>query len=206
MDGNRSAASGKPNRWITSRTGKRISEVYDLAPLGSQIVSFPESQSTDLEKMGAGFRAKRGRVLMRESVNVSAAGGPSPNSDWSPSGLSPDLSKSMAGESLEGARNAILAVYGVLPCLVNPNTAGPAIREAPRHLCQFILQPICGLIAAEASEKLDSEITVDVLQPLSAFDLGQRSRSMSAIVESLARAKEAGINMADVTPLVNWDT
>ncbi len=183
-----------------------LGEVYDLAPLGSQIVSFPESQSTDLEKMGAGFRAKRGRVLMRESVSVVAAGGPAPSSDWSPSGLSPDLSKSMAGDSLDAAKNSIMAVYGVLPCLFDKTATGPSIREAQRHLCQFILQPIAQLIAREASEKLDSDVAISVVQPLQAFDLGARSRSLGAIVEALALAKEKGVDVDTALKLVALDT
>jgi hypothetical protein len=59
-----------------------LAEVYDNAPLGSLIVPFPESSETDLEVLGRGFRRRRGRVLLRESVSVTAAGGPAPNTDW----------------------------------------------------------------------------------------------------------------------------
>jgi phage portal protein BeeE len=183
-----------------------LSEVYQDAPLGTQIVTFPESQETDMQKLGNGFRGKRGRVLLKESVNVTSAGGPTPNSDWTPSDLTPDLSRSLVGESLEAARNSILSVYGVLPGLFNAATTGPLVREAQRHLAQWYLQPIAQLIAHEASAKLDAEISVDTLQPLCAFDLGQRSRSLVAVVEALARAKEAGVDMDKVLHLTNWDT
>jgi hypothetical protein len=79
-------------------------------------------------------------------------------------------------------------------------------REAQRHLCQFQLQPVCNLLAAECSEKLDSAVSIDCLQPLAAFDVGARSRSLSAIVEALAKAKEAGVDPAQALALVNWDT
>lgn len=57
-----------------------LAEVFDHAPLGSQIIPYPESPEVDLENLGRGFRGRRGRVLLRESVNVSAAGGPVPPS------------------------------------------------------------------------------------------------------------------------------
>src|SRR5690606_4101634 len=43
-----------------------LAEVYDNAPLGTQIVPFPETTQTDLETLGRGLRGKRGRVLLRE--------------------------------------------------------------------------------------------------------------------------------------------
>ena len=52
-----------------------LSEVYANAPIGSQIVPFPEAPATDMDDLARGFRGSRGRVLIRESVNVAAAGG-----------------------------------------------------------------------------------------------------------------------------------
>ncbi|MBT8474845.1 MAG: hypothetical protein KJO78_05170, partial [Alphaproteobacteria bacterium] len=91
-----------------------LAEVFEYAPLGSQIVPYPESQGVDMETLGRGFRSKRGRVLMRETVNVAAAGGPTPNTDWRASDVSPDLSRSMTKETLDAARGAILGAFGVL--------------------------------------------------------------------------------------------
>ncbi|MAT92866.1 MAG: hypothetical protein CME59_09710 [Halioglobus sp.] len=181
-----------------------LGEVYDLAPLGSQVLPFPESPSTDLDKLGAGFRGKRGRMLLRESVNVTSAGGPAPNTDWKPSDLSPDLSKAMTAESLEASRASILSVYGVLPAMFDTSTTGPLVREAQRHLAQWVLQPIANCIAQEATAKLDTPIALDVMQPLQAFDAGGRARTVGAIVEALSRAKESGVNPDDALKLVNW--
>ena len=181
-----------------------LGEVYDMAPLGSQVLPFPESPETDLNKLGAGFRGKRGRMLLRESVHVASAGGPAPHADWKPSDLSPDLSKSMTAESLESARASILSAYGVLPALFSTSTTGPLVREAQRHLAQWQLQPVATGIAAEASAKLGSSVAVDVMQPLQAFDAGGRARTVGAIVEALARAKEAGVDADQALALVNW--
>jgi len=183
-----------------------LSEVYEFAPIGTQIVAFPESPQTDLEKLGHGFRGKRGRVLLRESVNVTSAGGPVPVSDWRPSDVTPDLSKSMSVESLAAARDSICMAFGVLPAMFNASTTGPLIREAQRHLATWMLQPIANLIAAEASTKLATPVGIDVMQPLQAFDAGARSRSFAAIVGALAQAKEAGVDAKEALALVNWDT
>jgi hypothetical protein len=179
-----------------------LGEFYEFAPIGTQVLPFPESPETDLEKIGAGFRGKRGRTLLRESVNVTAAGGPVPQTDWKPQDMTPDLQRSMSTESLSAARDSILAVYGVLPGLFNASTTGPMVREAQRHLAQWQLQPIANLIGAEVSEKLDSPVTLDVMQPLQAFDAGGRARAAIAVVQLMA---QAGIDADQALKLVNWE-
>jgi hypothetical protein len=181
-----------------------LSEVYEFAPLGSQIVPFPESSETDLETLGRGFRGRRGRVLLRESVNVQAAGGPAPSADWRPADVSPDLSKSMAAEALGAAREAILAAFGVLPTMVGSQAQGPAIREAQRHLCQWTLQPLAAIVAEEASAKLGGAVTIDLTRPLQAYDAGGRARALATLVQAAAQAKEAGIEIGPFASLVDW--
>lgn len=184
-----------------------LAEVYEFAPLGSQIVPFPESPETDMTAIGRSFRGQRGRVLLRESVNVGAAGGPAPNTDWRPQDTTPNLEKALPVETLQAVRNAICGAFGVLPALLNPATTGPLVREAQRHLAQWTLQPVAMLIAEEATEKLGSEIMVDLMRPAQAFDAGGRARALASIVASLAQAKEAGIAPADLNSaltLVNW--
>jgi len=184
-----------------------LAEVYENAPLGSQVVPMPEQPEVDNETLSRAFRGKRGRVVLRESVNVTAAGGPAPNADWRPSSLSPDLEKAMTAETLEAARNAICAAFGVLPALFASNAQGPLVREAQRHLAQWTLQPIAALLAEEASEKLGSTVEIDVLRPVQAFDVGGRARALSTIVQALAQAKESGLSADELNTaltLVNW--
>jgi hypothetical protein len=83
-----------------------LAEVFEVAPLGSQIVPFPEAKDTDMSTLGREFCGKHGAVLLRESVNVQAAGGPVPATDWRPADVSPDISKSMTAETLAAARDA----------------------------------------------------------------------------------------------------
>ena len=175
-----------------------LTEVYENAPLGSQIVPYPEGPETDMTSLGRSFRGQRGRVLLRESVNVSAAGGPAPAVDWKPTSVSPDLEKAMTGESLAAARDAICGAFGVLPGLFNSAATGPLVREAQRHLAQWTLQPICELLAEEASDKLGAAVDIDCMTPTQAFDAGGSARALSAIVGAYAQAKEAGLAPAVV--------
>ena len=185
-----------------------LSEAFEHMPLGSQIIPFPESPEVDLETLGRGFRGKRGRVMLRESVQVSAAGGPAPAQDWRPQDTTPDLQKAMTKETLEAARHSILASFGVLPALFDRQAQGPLVREAQRHLATWQLQPICALLAEELGDKTGSEVSIDVLRPLQAFDAGGRARALNGVVEAMAKGKEAGLlpgEINDAMRLVDWE-
>ena len=181
-----------------------LTETFATAPLGSQVVPMPEDPNIDNETLARSFRGQRGRVLLRESVNVQAAGGPAPVSDWKPSDLSPDLSRSMTAETLDRARDAIMGVYGVLPALTDAKTTGPVVREAQRHLAQWMLQPLAGQIADEATAKLGGSVSIDTLQPLQAYDAGGRARALSGIVEGLALAKQSGLTDEQITAALKF--
>ena len=170
-----------------------LKDVFTDSPLGSLIVPFPESPETDNTKLERGFRGKRGRIMLRESVAVSAAGGPAPTSDWKPQNVSPDLSSSMTRETLDQARDSIAMSFGCLPAMFSPQTTGPLIREGQRHLAQWTLQPIAEILAEEASDKLGDAIELDVMTPTQAFDSGGSARALATLVEAMARAKEAGL-------------
>lgn len=184
-----------------------LGEISEFAPLGSLIVPFPEAGDADLEALGRGFRGRRGRVLLRESVSVTAAGGPQPSADWRPQDTTPDLSRAMTRETLDAARDAICAAFGVLPALFNAATTGPMVREAQRHLAGWVLQPAAMLLAEEATAKLGTPIMIDVMRPVQAFDAGGRARALSTIIEALAKAKELQLSPEQVNmalSLVNW--
>ena len=84
-----------------------LAETFENAPLGSMVLPFPKAPGSDMEQLSRGFRGRRGRVLLRESVTVTAAAGPTPQTDWRPADTSPDLSRSMTAETLAAARDAI---------------------------------------------------------------------------------------------------
>ncbi|MEQ9176550.1 MAG: hypothetical protein RLP16_05540 [Alphaproteobacteria bacterium] len=182
-----------------------LSEVYENAPIGTQVLPFPETPDTDLEDLGRGFRGRRGRVLLRESVNVQAAGGPAPAQDWRPSDVTPDLSKAMTDQTLKAARAGILTAYGVLPSLFDTTAQGPLVREAQRQLATWTLQPIAELIAEEAGRKFGAEVSIDVLAPLQAFDAGGRARAAAQVVQMMVMAKEGGVDPGVALKLVDWE-
>lgn len=182
-----------------------LSEVYANAPLGSTVIPFPEAPDQDMSDLARGFRGFRGKVLVRESVNVTAAGGPAPQTDLKPTDVTPDLSKAMTKETLASAKASVEMVFGVLPGLSNIATTGPMVREAQRHLAQWGLMPIAAMIGQEASEKLGGAVKLDVMRPLQAYDAGGRARALGAVVQTLALAKEAGVDPSVALKLVDWE-
>lgn len=180
-------------------------EVFGNAPLGSAIVPMPETPGVDLERLAAGFRGQRGRVLLRESVMTTSAGGPAPATDWRPQGLSPNLADAMAVETLDRARAAILAAFGVLPALFD--AGGPGIREAQRHLAMWTLGPIARLIGDEVTAKTGVQTVLDVARPLQAFDQAGRARAFKTTIDGIAAARAAGLSDSDIQGalrLVDW--
>ena len=109
----------------------------------------------------------------------------------------------MTRETLAAARDGINTAFGILPGLGNPTTTGPLVREAQRHLAQWVLQPIAAQIAEEATGKLGAAIDLDVMRPLQAFDAGGRARAMMGIIKAMAEAKEAGIDPGTALQLVD---
>jgi len=184
-----------------------LSETFENAPLGSLIVPLPDSGSDDMASMRAAFKGRRGSTLVIEGVAQATAAGMNPQIGQKPDQLSPDLSRSMTAETLAAAREGIAMAYGVLPSLMNRAATGPVVREAQRQLAIWTLQPIAELLAAEASTKLGQDVKIDTIRPLQAFDAGGRARALSAIVKTMAEAKEAGIPPADLSGamrMVDW--
>lgn len=184
---------------------RALVEVYGDAPLGSSIVPMPETPETDLADIARGFRGSRGRVLVRESVQVQAAGGPAPAQDWRANDLTPKLDDALMDKTFDQARDQINGAFGILPAMNNAATTGPMVREAQRHLASWTLQPIAEQMAEEATDKLGATITLDTLRPLQAFDAGGRARAAAGIVQALVAAKEAGVDPALALKLVDWE-
>lgn len=184
-----------------------LRDVFRDAPLGSQIVPLPDSSADDMDNLRGAFRGRRGSTLVIEGVAQATAAGMNPQIGQKAQDLSPDLSKAMATQTLEAARDAICMAFGVLPGLHNRATTGPMVREAQRHLAGWTLQPLAMLWGEEASQKLGADVMIDTLRPLQAYDVGGRARALSGIIKALAEAKEAGIAPGDLNQaltLVNW--
>lgn len=181
-----------------------LCDIYQTAPIGTSIVSIPEAQVDDLDKMRRDFRGRRGSVLLIEGVSQASAAGAYPDLHKAPQDLTPSLQRLEVSDALKGARHAIESVFGVLPALSNPAATGPVVREAQRHLAQWTLTPLAKLIAFEMSRKLENVVSLDVMRPLQAFDSGGRARTVSALVQAMAQAKEAGVDVERTLQLVGW--
>lgn len=182
-------------------------DVYQDAPLGSQIVHVPEGSAADMDEMRRSFRGRRGAALVVEGVAQAVAAGMNPNIGKSPDQLSPDLSRTLADRLLAEAKGEVFGVFGILPGLMNASTTGPLVREAQRHLSQLTLQPIANLMAEEASEKLAVPVAIDVVRPMQAFDHGGKARALSTMLQAMATAKEAGLDLATITDaqaFIDW--
>lgn len=170
-----------------------LRDVWRDAPVGSQIIPLPDSSSEDMAALRRSFRGARGQSLVVEGVAQAVAAGLHPALEKKVEGLTPDLQRAMPAETLEAARGAICAAYGILPAWLNPATTGPAIRECQRQLATWTLQPLAELVAEEATVKLGTRVSIDVHRALQSFDAGGSARALAGIMQALATAKEAGL-------------
>ena len=181
--------------------------VFRDAPLGSQIVPMPEGSSEDMAGLRSAFIGKRGATMVVEGVAHAVGAGMHPQLGKGPDQLSPDLSRTLAGELLRDAKGSVYSAFGVLPGLQNPATTGALVREAQRHLAQLILQPIAMQMAEEVTEKLGTRVLIDVVRPMQAYDAGGKARALATMVAALAQAREAGIEGAtlqDALAFIDW--
>lgn len=184
-----------------------LRDVWRDAPIGSQIVPLPDGSRDDMTAMRQQLRGRRGASLVIEGVAAATAAGLNPQIGQRPASLSPDLQSAMPAQTLEAARGAIMLSYGIIPALMNPATTGPVIREAQRHLAQLILQPIALIVAEEATAKLGTRVTLDVVRPAQAFDQGGKARAFATMMSALADAKTAGLDaqaIKDAESFIDW--
>ena len=89
----------------------------------------------------------------------------------------------------EVATAEVLAACGVNPALV-ADTQGTAMREAYRQFLFGLVSPLGKMFAAELSEKLNDEITLDWTE-LRASDIAGRARAFGTFVQGGMDIKEA---------------
>lgn len=176
-----------------------LRDTWRDAPIGSQVLPLPDSSPEDMAAMRLAIRGRHGSTLIIEGASQAAAAGQYVQQGNRREDLTPDLHKAEAAAQLEAAKGSVAMAFGVLPGLLNPSTTGPMVREAQRHLAQWTLEPLCKLVAEEASEKLGGAITIDVVRPLQAFDVGGKARAVLALVNA-GLPPDAALRLVDVTP------
>jgi hypothetical protein len=72
------------------------------------------------------------------------------------------------------------------------------VREAQRHLAQFVLRPVAEVVAQECAEEFGGPVGLDLISPLQAFDQGGRARAFATMIEGLSAAKAAGLSADQV--------
>jgi len=180
-----------------------LRDTWRDAPIGSQVVPLPDGSADDMAAMRGAFRGRHGSTLIVEGASQAAAAGQYVQQGNRREDLTPDLKKAEAALHLDAARGSIAMAFGVLPALLNPSSAGPVIRECQRHLAQWTLEPLCKLIADEATAKLGGAVVIDVVRPLQAYDAGGKARAFSMLVGAMAEAKERGIDPAPLLHMLD---
>lgn len=180
-----------------------LRDTFRDAPIGSQVLPLPDSSPDDMAAMRSAIRGRRGSTLIIEGVAQAAAAGLHPQLGQRRDDLTPDLQKADVSALMNAAKGAISQAFGVLPALHNAAATGPVIREAQRHLAQWTLEPICKLIAEEASAKLGGAVLIDVVRPLQAYDAGGKARAFSALVGAMAQAKAEGIDAGPILHMLD---
>lgn len=181
-----------------------LRDTYRDAPIGSQIVPLPDGSPEDMAAMRTAFRGRRGSTLVVEGTAQATAAGMNPQQGQRREDLTPSLDKAQAVQMMAAAQGTISQAFGVLPAMHTSAATGPVIREAQRHLAQWTLEPISKLIAEEATAKLGGMVSIDVVRPLQAFDVGAKARAFSAIIGAMTEAQAAGIDPAPVLSKLDW--
>jgi hypothetical protein len=176
-----------------------LRDTFRDAPVGSQVLPLPDGSPDDMAGMRAAIRGRHGSTLIIEGASQAAAAGMHVQMGQRREDLSPDLKKTEAALHLEAAKGSVAMAFGVLPAMLNPSAAGPVIREAQRHLSQWTLEPVAKLISDEASTKLGGSVSIDVVRPLQAFDVGAKARAVLSLT-SAGVPVDAALRLVDVTP------
>lgn len=180
-----------------------LADIYRDAPLGSQIVPFPETQEVDLADLARGFSGAA-RAHPHARIGPAAAGGPAPAQDCRPAEVTPDL----RGAACGGAGRRSGRGHGGLRGAAR---TGPWIRRRGCWCGRLsaiwrngTLRPLAMLLAEEATAKPGTPVMTDVMRPLQALDSGLRARGFYALVEAMARAKEAGLSDEQVNTALTF--
>ena len=113
--------------------------------------------------------------------------------DWEPRRLGPEFTPQEIN-LYDSETNRLCAAMGVPPQLLDIRATGNGLREAWRRFLATALSAMGGVIEAELSAKLETDITLN-MKNLRAADLATRARAVSSLVAAgveVERALELG--------------
>ena len=154
----------------------------ESGPRGSLMPLPVDGEDPTVEALKTDLRNLRGRLAFVESVNTMhpGAAGNAPQDDWKTRRLGatpPEAEVTLLARAFQ----EVVAACGVPPALFAERSDGTAQRESLRRYLHTFLDPIGKLIEAELSEKLDTEIDID-LSAIHAADVQGRARAWRSLV------------------------
>ena len=170
--------------------------------LTAYVVPVPQDGGSDkLDDLRGDIKKARGGTVIAETTAAGYGEGKmaAPQSDWIPRRIGanfpqPNIQLRMDLEA------CILAIHGVSPSLVQPNSDGTAQREAWRRFVFGTIEPVATAMAAELASKLDTPGLRFTFDALRANDLAGQSRSWRALV-----GPEEKMDPAQAAALVGFD-
>ena len=167
---------------LSAEVGQALADEA-AGPRGSLLPIPVDGEDPTVSGLKADIRKLKGNVALVESTAGSwatDAATQAPKGDWRVTRLGADPPAGLVSLS-ERAFAEVAAACGVPVALFDSRSDGTARREGFRQFLHGTLQPLAGVIEAEASEKLETPVKVD-LAPLFAADLSGRARAFQSLV------------------------
>ena len=190
----RAAASGE----LASRLAGSLGDEADI--LVSRIIPLSQGagETTTNQLAAALSGTLPGRIALPETQFAGAGAGRSsaPQRDWFATRTGWDAPTS--GVALHAhLLSEVAECCGVPGGLVNPNSAGPAAREAFRRLTVGTLEPYARLIESELSRVLERPVSIK-LRRIGGVDAAGRARALHVLTT-------AGFSPEAAQELLGWD-
>lgn len=160
-------------------------------PRGAVMPLPVDGEDDSVTALKADLKALRGKLALVESTNVMAAGPTKPADDWVARRIGADPPQSLVSLHSAAAAEVLGATGTPISLFTADNSQGQ--RESFRRYLHTSVQPAGALLAAELSEKFETEIGLS-FDRLMASDLSGRARAFQSMVGGgMDVAKAAGL-------------
>ena len=168
------ALAGKLSAEVTAALGDEAS-----MPRGAVLPLPVDGEDDSVTALKADLKALRGKLALVESTNVMAAGQTKPADDWVARRIGADPPQALVSLHSAAASEVLGATGTPVSLFTADNSQGQ--REALRRYLHTSVQPAGALLAAELSEKFETEIGLS-FDRLMASDLSGRARAFQSLV------------------------
>lgn len=156
---------------------------YDAGVPTGGLLPLPNAVSpVGLEAAKAAITNGKGKTTLVETTAAGWGAGAqsAPRGDWEQRRFGPQTPESSIALR-DSTFNAVLSAMGIPPALYT--SQGAALRESYRQLFSDTILPLGALIAAELTEKLETEVTIRFPEAFKT-DISARSRGYSSLIQS----------------------